>query len=707
MQLKSGTLLQGGKYRVESVLGQGGFGITYMAVQSGLNRKVAIKEFFMKEHCNRDEDTSEVSVPSVGSRELVERFKTKFIKEAQTIAALSHPNIVDIYDVFSENGTAYYVMKYHGAGSLSGMDLPMAADKAVGFIRQISSALSYLHDRNIMHLDVKPSNVLIDENGNAVLIDFGVSKHYDEAGNQTSTALSCISKGYAPIEQYSLSTLTFSPATDIYAVGATLYKLLTGDTPPEASVLVSNPSAMIFPPSFPSKLASLIRRCMASSISDRPQSVGEFLALLDAALEEPVADVGEGDVEETDVVVEKIEAPDSPEPPSSGRRRLWWLLVLILGLVAGVVSYVVFSGGEDGGPEVSVVEPAPSPVPPVKPAEPVKYAAAYDMSSNGRANCYVVSKSGTYKFRTVKGNSNESVGRVAKAEVLWESFGTSTKPSVGALVRNASYNDGYITFETASTFREGNAVIAAKDASGNILWSWHIWLTDQPQGQVYYNNAGTMMDRNLGATSAAPGEVGALGLLYQWGRKDPFLGSSSINSSIPAESSIIWPSAVRSSNMMVVGMLEYSIAHPTTFITGNSDNEDWYYTGASSTYNTRWTTCDKPKSIYDPCPSDWRVPDGGKNGIWANAGFGSTTYDAKNRGFSYSTSTGSSAWYPAAGYRSYDLGTLGFVGDYGYCRSATVSGNLTYTLYFYYGGDVSPLRELYRASGYSVRCCKE
>ena len=321
MQLKSGTLLQGGKYRVESVLGQGGFGITYMAVQSGLNRKVAIKEFFMKEHCNRDEDTSEVSVPSVGSRELVERFKTKFIKEAQTIAALSHPNIVDIYDVFSENGTAYYVMKYHGAGSLSGMDLPMAADKAVGFIRQISSALSYLHDRNIMHLDVKPSNVLIDENGNAVLIDFGVSKHYDEAGNQTSTALSCISKGYAPIEQYSLSTLTFSPATDIYAVGATLYKLLTGDTPPEASVLVSNPSAMIFPPSFPSKLASLIRRCMASSISDRPQSVGEFLALLDAALEEPVADVGEGDVEETDVVVEKIEAPDSPEPPSSGRRR--------------------------------------------------------------------------------------------------------------------------------------------------------------------------------------------------------------------------------------------------------------------------------------------------------------------------------------------------------------------------------------------------
>ena len=119
MHLKSGTLLQGGKYRIEKVLGQGGFGITYLAVQSGLNRKVAIKEFFMKEYCNRDAETSHVSVGSQGSREAVDRFKLKFIKEAQLIAALNHPNIIRIHDIFEENGTAYYIMEYQECGSLS------------------------------------------------------------------------------------------------------------------------------------------------------------------------------------------------------------------------------------------------------------------------------------------------------------------------------------------------------------------------------------------------------------------------------------------------------------------------------------------------------------------------------------------------------------------------------------------------------------
>jgi hypothetical protein len=139
------------------------------------------------------------------------------------------------------------------------------------------------------------------------------------------------------------------------------------------------------------------------------------------------------------------------------------------------------------------------------------------LSSSGTANSYIVSGQGAYMFETVKGNSRTSVGNVISAEVLWESFGTDIQPQVGDLIKYVSYNDGYIAFHTSDVFKEGNAVIAAKDASGTILWSWHIWLTDEPQGQVYYNNAGTMMDRNLGATSATPGDVGALGLLYQWG----------------------------------------------------------------------------------------------------------------------------------------------------------------------------------------------
>ena len=146
------------------------------------------------------------------------------------------------------------------------------------------------------------------------------------------------------------------------------------------------------------------------------------------------------------------------------------------------------------------------------------------------ANCYIVSDAGTYSFETVKGNSHEYVGQVATAEVLWETFGYSLRPQKGDLVRDVIYESNRVYFRTAKSFKEGNAVIAVKDADGTILWSWHIWCAEEGwQEQVYANDAGIMMDRNLGATSATPGDVGALGLLYQWGRKDPFLGSSSIS----------------------------------------------------------------------------------------------------------------------------------------------------------------------------------
>ncbi|MBQ3607266.1 MAG: hypothetical protein II991_03115 [Bacteroidales bacterium] len=336
-----------------------------------------------------------------------------------------------------------------------------------------------------------------------------------------------------------------------------------------------------------------------------------------------------------------------------------------------------------------------------------------DLSENGTANSYIVSKSGTYKFSTVKGNSSESVGAVSSAEVLWESFGTDVTPNVGDLVKNISYKNGEVTFQTADTFTRGNAVIAAKDASGAILWSWHIWLTDEPQGQEYYNNAGTMMDRNLGATSATPGNVGALGLLYQWGRKDPFLGSSSISSDIEAKSTGTWPSAVSSNSTN--GTIEYATAYPTTFIKYNSSNYDWYYTGSSTTDNTRWTTSTATKSIYDPCPSGWRVPDGGDNGIWSKAlgpssDFAqSSLYDSTNEGMNFSGKFGSdqTIWYPASGFRcDYDdvLDSVGRGGDY---WSASPFSDFAYDLFFSDYDDVIPSNCSYRAYGLSVRCLQE
>lgn len=237
--LSVGSVLQSGKYKILKALGQGGFGITYLAEQIALGRKVAIKEFFMKDYCDRNDGTSYVSIPTENSRDLVNSYKQKFVKEAQMIASLRNPHIVSIHDIFEENGTAYYVMEYLNNGSL--IDIikqrgPLPEAEAIQYIIQIGDALSYIHDRNILHLDVKPSNILLNDDGNVVLIDFGISKRYDENGGQTSTTPVGVSKGYAPIEQYQQGSVTkFSPATDVYSLGATLFFLLSGKTPPEAA----------------------------------------------------------------------------------------------------------------------------------------------------------------------------------------------------------------------------------------------------------------------------------------------------------------------------------------------------------------------------------------------------------------------------------------------------------------------------------------
>ena len=346
----------------------------------------------------------------------------------------------------------------------------------------------------------------------------------------------------------------------------------------------------------------------------------------------------------------------------------------------------------------------------------IDLASAKDLSTSGTANSYIVSSVGTYSIPTVKGNSSESVGSVVSAEVLWESFGTDNDISVQDLIRDVIYDDGTIYFVTSSIYKEGNAVIAAKDAGGNILWSWHIWLTDEPMEQVYPNNAGTMMDRNLGATSATPGDVGALGLLYQWGRKDPFLNRSNrISDNSEAKSTIVWPSSASSDSS--TGTIEYATQYPTVFITWNTDNNDWYYTGILSTDDTRWQS---EKTIYDPCPSGWRVPDGGEAGVWNIAGFSNTTYDQGRVGIQFNLVSQSYAWYPSSEYRSPVDGVLqlGDEGDegiaYGCYWSVTPQDYNAHSLDFCGhsytiedNADVNSLSSMSRAGALSVRCFKE
>lgn len=325
---------------------------------------------------------------------------------------------------------------------------------------------------------------------------------------------------------------------------------------------------------------------------------------------------------------------------------------------------------------------------------------AGNLSKDGTANCYIVSADGHYSFDAVKGNSDEPVGEVASVAVLWESTGTNEYLSVGALVQNPTYADGVVSFDVAK-FKAGNAVIAAKDASGNILWSWHIWLTDKPSRHTYNNGAGVMMDRHLGATSYQPGEVGSLGLFYQWGRKDPFLNSSRIDACQAAKSTLTWPDAVPTS--AETGTVAYAIANPTVFISADDHNcYDWHY---ATRDDSLWKA---QKTIYDPCPSGWRVPDGGSKGVWKTAGFVGTACDLTYYGYNFPISDSAYTWYPLSGFRSYK-GILSFVGEYGFCWSVTISEGTEYVSFFRYDmyDSVKPEMLFERANALSVRCVQE
>lgn len=299
--LPVGSTLMQGKYRIVAVLGQGGFGITYKGEHTMLGTTVAIKEFFMKGACERDENSTHVTT-SQSNSELASRFRTKFLKEAKTLAALKHPNIIRVFDVFEDNGTAYYVMDYIEGNNLSDIvegKGRLSEPLALKYIRQVANALNYLHQKKLLHLDVKPANILLDKNtGNAILIDFGVSKQYDQDGQQTSTTPPAISKGYSPVEQYAQGSnvKTFSPATDIYSLAATLYKLVTGNTPPESNLLLNEDEQL---PPYPSNVSEATRNAIAECLQTRkkrPQSISEFLQLLDS---EPISNIDTPEEEDT------------------------------------------------------------------------------------------------------------------------------------------------------------------------------------------------------------------------------------------------------------------------------------------------------------------------------------------------------------------------------------------------------------------------
>lgn len=290
--LPKGTELTGKEYnyRINKVLGQGTFGITYLAEvklrgslgETNAPAYVAIKEFFMHEINGRDN----ALVISSNKEGLYEKYKNKFIGEAKNLSKLKHENIITVIETFEANNTVYYSMEYLDGGSLDDLincKKKLSEEETILYTKQIASALLFMHSKNMLHLDVKPSNIMLRQ-GRAVLIDFGLSKQFDDDGNpETSTTIGGGTPGYAPIEQnINQRDYRFSVTLDVYALGATMFKMLTGVRAPEASLILNE--------GFPYALinnvdcSQVVRQCVVKAMSpmrkDRFPNIKDLLTAL-------------------------------------------------------------------------------------------------------------------------------------------------------------------------------------------------------------------------------------------------------------------------------------------------------------------------------------------------------------------------------------------------------------------------------------------
>lgn len=295
-ELQSGTILCNGKYTIEKKLGEGGFGITYKALQNGLNRTVCIKEYFLAGKCTRASHARTVCVQGI-SESLFEKYRQSFVKEAKMLAALHHPNIVEVIDVFDENNTSYMVMSFIEGRTLQSVvtsRIHLSADtntitgnlqkacgglpypEAVNYIAQIADAVGYIHNNHILHRDIKPDNIMITADYKAILIDFGSAREFEQDKTQVHTSM--LTHGYAPTEQYTANSRKGS-YTDIYAIGATMYFVLTGQVPLEAAARLTepmpNPKELV--PDIPDEANRTILKAMQLKAENRHQTVQEFM----------------------------------------------------------------------------------------------------------------------------------------------------------------------------------------------------------------------------------------------------------------------------------------------------------------------------------------------------------------------------------------------------------------------------------------------
>lgn len=348
--LKIGTTLQNGTYRIVKVLGQGSFGITYLAkaklrTQGNLGSmnveaQVAIKEFFMSEVNSRRSDSSSVEGSS-GS--VFANYRKKFKKEAENLSKLSHSNIVKVVDVFDENNTTYYVMEFIEGKNLDDyikQNECLPEPETISIIKEVGNALEYMHSRKMLHLDIKPKNIMRKPDGTIYLIDFGLSKQFTDKGEpESSTSIGLGTPGYAPIEQSSYKQDGTFPATlDVYALGATMFKMLTGKRPPEATIILNEgfPSVELSNKGISDNTIYTIKAAMTSIKKERYQTIKAF-----------VENLSKDDIEDVTIIEQPSQNPESihstnPSPKPKSKSKWIWNAAIFLVLIVASILWKVY-----------------------------------------------------------------------------------------------------------------------------------------------------------------------------------------------------------------------------------------------------------------------------------------------------------------------------------------------------------------------------